>query len=58
METLVELIAKKRDIKTAAMQQLLSFVGAGIYATSCPVVYEWRVNRYGRWYQVPVSTCY
>ena len=36
----------------------LGLIGAGIYATSCPVVYEWRVNRYGRWYQVPVSTCY
>ena len=35
----------------------VGLLGAGIYATSCPVVYEWRVNRYGRWYQVPVSTC-
>jgi|APPan5920702856_1055754.scaffolds.fasta_scaffold62776_1 hypothetical protein len=35
----------------------LAIVGAGAYA-SCPVVYEWRVNRYGRWYQVPVRTCY
>jgi hypothetical protein len=36
----------------------LGLLGAGIYATSCPVVYEWRVTRHGRWYQVPVSTCY
>jgi hypothetical protein len=36
----------------------LGLLGAGIYATRCPVVYEWRVNRYGHWYQVPVSTCY
>jgi len=35
----------------------LGLLGAGIYATSCPVVYEWRVNRYGHWYRVPVSTC-
>ena len=36
----------------------LGLVGAGIYATTCPVVYEWRVTRSGRWYQVPVSACY
>jgi hypothetical protein len=36
----------------------LGLLGAGIYATSCPVVYQWRQNRFGHWYQVPVSTCY
>ena len=36
----------------------IAIVGAGMYATRCPVVYEWRVTRSGRWYQVPVSACY
>jgi len=36
----------------------VGLLGAGIYATTCPVVYEWRVTRSGRWYQVPVSACH
>jgi hypothetical protein len=36
----------------------LGFVGAGIYAGGCQTVYEWRVNRRGRYVQVPVTYCY
>jgi hypothetical protein len=36
----------------------LGFVGAGIYAGGCQTVYEWRQNRYGRYFQVPVTYCY
>jgi len=36
----------------------LGLVGAGIYAGGCNTVYEWRQDRYGRFYQVPVTYCY
>ena len=36
----------------------LGFVGAGIYAGGCQTVYEWPQNRYGRYFQVPVTYCY
>jgi len=36
----------------------LGIVGAGIYAGGCQTVYEWRVNRRGHYYQVPVTYCY
>jgi hypothetical protein len=36
----------------------LAIVGAGIYASPCQTVYEWRVNRRGVYYQVPVTYCY
>ena len=37
----------------------LGLVGAGVYLGSgCQTVYEWRQNRYGRMYQVPVTYCY
>jgi hypothetical protein len=36
----------------------LGFVGAGMYAGGCHTVYEWRQNRHGRVYQVPVTYCY
>jgi len=35
----------------------LAIVGAGIYANTCQTVYEWRVNRRGVYYQVPVTYC-
>lgn len=35
----------------------LGIVGAGIYAGGCQTVYEWRMNRRGVWYQVPVTYC-
>lgn len=36
----------------------LGMVGAGIYASGCQTVYEWRMNRRGVYYQVPVTYCY
>ncbi len=35
-----------------------AIVAAGIYASGCRTVYEWRVNRRGIYYQVPVTYCY
>jgi hypothetical protein len=36
----------------------LGFVGPGVYAGGCQTVYEWRVNRRGHYFQVPVTYCY
>jgi len=37
----------------------LAIVGAGVYVGGgCQTVYEWRVNRRGVYYQVPVTYCY
>jgi hypothetical protein len=37
----------------------LGFVGAGVYVGGgCQTVYEWRVNRRGHYFQVPVTYCY
>jgi len=37
----------------------LGLVGAGVYvAGGCQTVYEWRVSRHGRYFQVPVTYCY
>ena len=37
----------------------IGFVGAGVYVGGgCQTVYEWRVNRRGQYFQVPVTYCY
>jgi hypothetical protein len=37
----------------------IGLAGAGLYyAGGCRTVYEWRMNRRGHYYQVPVTYCY